>query len=72
MRSDSGSDLPTVVIASERMDDEPGWDEVGVGELVHVGPDLVVEREMILDHPPSHPMVLRGRAEKSQSYERDD
>lgn len=71
MRSSSCDDLPTVVIASEVMDDEPGWNEVGVGELIHVGPDLVVERETVIEGPPKHQMVLKGRAQKSQSYERD-
>ncbi len=71
MRSDHCAGLPTVVIASERMDDEPGWEQVAVGELIHVGPDLVVEREIVLDGPPAHQMVLRGQAQESQSYERD-
>jgi hypothetical protein len=56
-----------VVIASEPISDEPGWDEIASGELVSVGPDLVVEREMILSEPPRHPMVLSGRAEVSQA-----
>ena len=71
LRAEDCRHHPTVVIASERMDDEPGWEEVGVGELIHVGPDLEVERELVLDGPPAHPMVLRGRAQESQAYERD-
>jgi len=72
LRSEACSEQPTVVIASERMDEEPGWQEVGVGELIHVGPDLRVDREVILEGPPKHQMVLEGRAADSQSYERDD
>ncbi len=72
MHSPACSQHPTVVIASERMDDEPGWHEVAVGELVHVGPDLVVDREIVLEGPPKHQMVLEGQAVDSQSYERDD
>ena len=64
--------MPSVVIASERMDDEPGWEAVGVGELIHVGPELEIEREIVVDAPPKHLMVLKGRAQKSQTYERDD
>jgi len=45
--SDEGRDRPVVVIASERMDDDPGWRELGSGELVHVGRSLVVESEMV-------------------------
>jgi hypothetical protein len=43
-----------------------------VGELIHVGPELELDRETILTEPPQHPMVLSGRAEQSQAYERDD
>jgi hypothetical protein len=53
------------------MDARPGWEEVAVGELVHIGPDLTVEREVIIDEPPSKPMVLSGHAARTQSYERD-
>lgn len=72
LRSEDCTVYPTVVIASEQMDDEPGWGEVGVGELIHVGPDLKVSREVVLDGPPKHQMVLKGRAVDSQAYERDD
>jgi predicted glutamine amidotransferase len=68
VHSDDGSDTPIVVIASERISDEPGWEEIASGELIHVGPDLQVDRETIVEGPPRHPMVLRGRAEKSQAY----
>jgi predicted glutamine amidotransferase len=68
LRSEDAAETPVVVIASERISDEPGWDEIASGELVHVGPDLEVDREMILTDPPRHPMVLSQRAEKSQSY----
>ena len=63
---------PMVVIASEPMDADPGWREVGVGELVHVTPDLEVDRQTLLSRPPRHQMVLSTTAEQSQAYERDD
>ena len=63
---------PMVVIASEPMDADPGWREVGVGELVHVDPDLKVDRQTLLSEPPRHQMVLSTTAELSQAYERDD
>lgn len=69
LHSDDGAEAPMVVIASERISDEEGWEEIAVGELVHVGPDLEVDREVIVDGPPAHPMVLSGRAEESQSYD---
>ena len=64
---EEGTDRDVVVIASERMDDDPGWEEVGVGELVHVGPDLRVSRRTIVDGPPAKPMELRGRSRHSQT-----
>ncbi len=67
IHSDDGAEVPMVVIASEPVSEEPGWDEIASGELVSVGPDLVVEREMILSEPPRYPMVLSGRAELSQA-----
>jgi predicted glutamine amidotransferase len=69
LHSDDAADVPLVVIASERISDEGEWDEIEVGELVHIGPDLEVDREIIVDAPPAHPMVLSGRAEESQSYD---
>jgi glutamine amidotransferase len=68
LHSDEGADVPLVVIASERISGEPPWEEIGSGELVHVGPDLRVDRETIVAEPPRHPMVLSNRAVKSQSY----
>jgi glutamine amidotransferase len=68
LHSDDGAAVPLVVIASERISDESGWEEIGSGELVHVGPDLQVERETIVSGPPPHPMVLSAEAEESQSY----
>jgi predicted glutamine amidotransferase len=66
VHSDDAEHTPAVVIASERISDEPGWEEVQSGELIHIGPDLKVEREIIVDEPPKHPMILSGRASKSQ------
>jgi predicted glutamine amidotransferase len=69
LHSDDAAEVPLVVIASEQISAEEGWDEIEVGELVHIGPDLEVDREIIVDGPPAHRMVLSGRAEQSQSYD---
>ena len=61
-------DTPMVVVASEPISEEPGWEEIASGELIHIGPDLVVDRETIVAGPPEHPMLLNHRAAKSQSY----
>jgi glutamine amidotransferase len=69
MRSGEASERRVVVVASERMDEDLGWDAVRPGELVRVGPDLQVSREVVLPDPPRHPMRLRGRAASSQAQE---
>jgi glutamine amidotransferase len=70
LHTDSEVTYPIVVVASERMDDDPGWEPIGVGELVHIGPDLTLEREVIIDELPAKPMVLSAHAARTQSYER--
>ena len=69
LHSEDGAVAPLVVIASERISDEPGWEEIHPGELVHVGPDLEVDRETIVFGPPAHAMVLSDREQKTQSYD---
>jgi predicted glutamine amidotransferase len=49
VHSEHGRDHPLVVVASEQMDEDPAWREVGSGELLHVGPSLEIESELILD-----------------------
>jgi len=68
LHSDDGAVAPLVVIASERVSDEPDWEEIQPGELIHVGPDLNVDRETILSGPPAHPMVLSASEQATQSY----
>jgi predicted glutamine amidotransferase len=68
LHSDDAAEVPLVVIASERISNEPGWEEIRSGELVHVGPDLQIDRETIVSGPPPHPMTLTEDAQESQSY----
>ncbi len=68
LHSDAGAVAPLVVIASERISDEPDWEEIHPGELVHVGPELDVDRETIVSGPPAHPMVLSAHEQETQSY----
>jgi predicted glutamine amidotransferase len=42
-----------VVVASEPMDEQPGWDLMASGELLRVGPDLTVERSIVLPDEPT-------------------
>ncbi|MGZ4185624.1 MAG: hypothetical protein ACXVUE_05600 [Solirubrobacteraceae bacterium] len=69
LHSDDGAVTPLVVITSERISDEPGWEEIEPGELVHVGPDLEVDRETIVSGPPARPMVLSAHEQETQSYD---
>jgi predicted glutamine amidotransferase len=45
---------PSVVLATEPMDDDPRWCLLHPGELVHVDGDLQISRTMILPDPPRH------------------
>ena len=56
MRVHSGelSFLPATVIASERMDANPGWRLLESGELVHVDPELRVTSTIAVPDPPAH------------------
>lgn len=63
------ADTPAVVVASERMDDNPAWRLMEAGELLHVGPDLGVTRTIALPHEPRHRLDLtdlRPEAAESQ------
>jgi len=69
LHSDDGAVAPLVVIASERISEEPGWEEIQPGELVHIGPDLKVDREPIVSGPPAHPLTLSADEQTTQSYD---
>jgi predicted glutamine amidotransferase len=45
--SEHARDRAVVIIASERMDDDPGWREVLSGELVHVDASLTLTTERL-------------------------
>jgi glutamine amidotransferase len=49
---------PTVVVATERMNDDPGWRALEPGELLHVSPALDVTLARVLDAPPRHQLTL--------------
>ncbi|MBV9803708.1 MAG: class II glutamine amidotransferase [Solirubrobacterales bacterium] len=70
MRAREGARRPMTIVASEPMDEDLGWQEIASGELVHIGPDLELHREIIIDEPPRKPLSLTGRAADSQVQER--
>jgi predicted glutamine amidotransferase len=60
---------PAVIVATERMDDDPAWRPLASGELLHVNASLETERRQVLNHPPTHPLTLselEGRAASAQ------
>jgi predicted glutamine amidotransferase len=69
MRAGEGTRRSLIVVASEPMDEDLGWAEVASGELLHVGPDLELSREVILEEAPRKPLSLTGRAADSQAQE---
>jgi glutamine amidotransferase len=56
---------PAVVVASERMDEDPGWRALESGELLHVDPDLHVTITRPLDRAPGHPLTLADLGHKA-------
>ena len=58
VHSDEGESRPLVVIASERLDGDPGWQMLSSGELVEITRELEVRRRTILDRSPAHPLSL--------------
>ncbi len=58
VRSGELANVPAVVVASERMDEDPGWRALGSGELLHVGPELEVRISSVLMAAPAHPITL--------------
>ncbi|MBV8710943.1 MAG: hypothetical protein JOY56_04165 [Solirubrobacterales bacterium] len=70
VRSGDLANKPAVVVASERMDEDPGWRPLQSGELVHVDPDLRVTITRPLERPPAHQLTLAdlgGKAAASQA-----
>ena len=70
--SEGLSERPAVVVATERMDDDPGWRSMRSGELLHVDGELRVGSRQIIDEPPAHPLTLAdlgARAAASQAAE---
>ena len=47
-----------VVVASERMDEDPGWRTLAPGELVHADRQLRVSSTIAIDHAPRHPLSV--------------
>jgi predicted glutamine amidotransferase len=67
--SDELAEHPAVIVATEPMDDDPGWRPLASGELLHVGPTLALDSRQAIDVPPTRPLTLaelEGRAAAAQ------
>ena len=58
MRSGDLAQTKAAVVASEPMDESPGWRPLRPGELVHVGADLGVRSQVVIDGAPVRPLTL--------------
>jgi glutamine amidotransferase len=58
VRSGDLSSRPSVVVATEQMDEDPGWRNLQSGELLHVDGALNVTSRIAVDGPPAHPLSL--------------
>jgi glutamine amidotransferase len=58
VRSGELSQRPAVIVASEEMDEDPGWRALQSGELVHVDANLRTSVHKVIEGPPAHPLTL--------------
>jgi predicted glutamine amidotransferase len=58
VHAEAGAARELVVLASERMDADPGWRMLGSGELLHVDARLGVDARVILERPPARALSL--------------
>ena len=65
VRSGDLAERRAVVVASEPMDEDPGWHALRSGELLHVDPDLRATTTRALDRPPAHPLTLADLGDKA-------
>jgi predicted glutamine amidotransferase len=65
VRAGELANRPCVVVASERMDEDPGWRALASGELLHVGPDLNVTITRPLTKAPAHQLTLADLGHKA-------
>jgi predicted glutamine amidotransferase len=61
---------PSVVVASEPMDDDPAWTALEPGQLLHVDGGLEARIETILPDPPAHLLTLADLDPKAAASQR--
>jgi predicted glutamine amidotransferase len=71
VRSGELAATPSVVVATEPMDAEPGWTLLAAGELLHVDATGTVHRRLLIDRPPAYRLTsvdLEPAAAASQAH----
>jgi glutamine amidotransferase len=58
VRSGDLADAPAIVVASERMDEDPHWRPLAPGELLHVAADQRLTSQIAVDRPPAQLLTL--------------
>ncbi|MDQ6752650.1 MAG: class II glutamine amidotransferase [Actinomycetota bacterium] len=58
VHSQALAERPAVIIATERMDPDPGWRLMEPGELLHIDPQLRVHSSYPVGATPAHPLTL--------------
>ena len=72
VRSGDLAHRPTVMIASEAMDEHPGWRLLQSGQLAHVDPDLKLTVTQAIDRPPAHQLTLADLEPKAAQSQAPD
>lgn len=65
VRSGDLAASPAVLVASERMDEDPGWCSLGAGDVLRVGPDLEPRISRLIDTSPAYPLTLADLDEQA-------
>ncbi len=58
VRSGHLASRSSVVLATEAMDEDPGWRSLAPGELLHVDDHLAVHSEIVIDRPPDRVLTV--------------
>jgi predicted glutamine amidotransferase len=66
-RSDHLRIQPSVVFATEKMDDDPRWRLIDPGELVHVDAGLQISHDLVLPDPPKYQLHLDDLSPTAQA-----
>jgi predicted glutamine amidotransferase len=60
----------SVIVASERMDEDAGWRELQSGELLHVDGELKATVKRVIDGPPAHALTIEDLDQQAATSQR--